>query len=147
MSRKKLHCCSATTTTANLHVLSPGAWAILLPSSLDERVTWIQDESFWFILSNDLIFEALRDRRTRENTDPTKCNFFTLPVTSTCFVNLVLTLPPWGLNMETWCVAAPTPVALTAEACKSSLHISYNKISSKFRRLGVRRKQFRVYLS
>lgn len=92
-------------------------------------------------------FWSAEGQRARENTDPTKCNFFTPPVTSTCFVNLVLTLPPWGLSIETWCVAAPTPVALTAEACKSSLHISYNKISCKFRRLGVRRKQFRAYLS
>lgn len=49
----------------------------------------------------------------------------TPPVTSTCFVNLALTLLPWGLSTEMWCVDVPAPVASTAGACKSQLYISY----------------------
>ena len=76
-------------------------------------------------MSNDLIFEVLRAKTGGENTDPTKCNFMTPPVTSSCFVNLVLTLLPWGLSMETWCVNVPALVALTAGACKSPLLLQY----------------------
>lgn len=51
----------------------------------------------------------------------------TPPVTSSCFVNLVRTLLPWGLGMETWCVDVPAPFASAAGACMSPLHILYNK--------------------
>lgn len=104
-----------------------------------------KDKSYWFKLSNDLIFEVLRDTRG-ENTDPTKCNSMTPPVTSSCFVNLAPTLLPWGLSMETWCVDVPAPVASTAGACKSPLHVSYNiQLVQKVGHGG--KKLFSVFLS
>lgn len=88
-----------------------------------------KDKSYWFKLSNDLIFEVLRDKRGGGgvgNTDSTKCNFMTPPVTSSCFVNLAPTLLPWGLSMKSWHVAAPASFASTAGACNSPLHSSSN---------------------
>lgn len=118
-------------------------------SILTQRVCNVdpaKDKSYRFKLSNDLIFEVLRDKRGGKNTDPTKCNFMTPPVTSSCFVNLVLTLLPWGLSMETWCVDVPALVASTAGACKGPLHISYTiQLVHKVRRGNKRR--FSAFLS
>lgn len=50
----------------------------------------------------------------------------TPPVTSSCFVNLVLTLLPWGLSTEMCCIDVPALVASAAGACKSPLHGSHN---------------------
>lgn len=52
----------------------------------------------------------------------------TCPVTSTCFVNLVLTLPPWGLSVELECVTLLAPVATTSEPCKRPVHVSPSAI-------------------
>lgn len=129
MTTLKLQCCAVARTSANLHGVSPEAAGFIL-FHLNSTSGYSLDKSYWFELSNDLIFVVLRDKKGGENTDPTKCNF-TTPVTSTCFVNLAPTLLPWGLSMEMWCVDVPASVASTTGACKSGLHISYNIVGSE----------------
>lgn len=92
-----------------------------LPSWLNEQVAWVQPkmDQIGFKMGNDLIFEVLKDKKGRGG-GAILWNA-TRPVTSTRLVNLVLTLPPWGLSVEPECVTTLAPVATTSEPCKSPL--------------------------
>lgn len=81
-----------------------------------------------FKMGNDLIFEVLRDKKGRGWGWGAILRNATRPVTSTRLVNLVLTLPPWGLSGEPEYLTALAPVATTSEPCKSPLLVSHTLI-------------------
>lgn len=107
----------------------PRRCSLLLPSRLNEQVAWVQTkmDPIGLIMGNDLIFEVLKDKKGRRGKKAILRNA-TRPVTSTRLVNLVLTLPPWGLSVEPECVTTLAPVATTSEPCKSPLLVSHSLI-------------------
>lgn len=95
----------------------PRRCSLLLPSWLNVQVALVPPkmDQIDFKMGNDLIF-VLKDKGGGEILQNA-----TRLVTSTRLVNLVLTLPPWGLSVEPECATTLTPVATTSEPCKSPL--------------------------
>lgn len=106
----------------------PSGCSLPLPSWLHEQVAWVQPkmDQIGLKMDNNLIFKCWRTR-TGGRGGAILRNA-TRPVTFTRLVNLVLTLPPWGLSVEPECVTTLAPVATTSEPCQSPLLVSHSLI-------------------